>query len=56
MSMFLRSLAGLLLPLLIVSAHAQSLQALRNDSATPGDVLTYGMGYENPLAPAGGSP
>ncbi len=27
--------------------QAQSLDALRNDAATPGDVLTYGMGYNN---------
>lgn len=26
-------------------AHAQSLDTLRNDAATPGDVATYGMGW-----------
>ena len=26
---------------------AQGLDALKNDSGTPGDVLTYGMGYHN---------
>ena len=29
------------------AAQAQSLADLRNDQATPGDVLTYGMGYAN---------
>lgn len=29
------------------SAQAQSLEDLKRDSATPGDVLTYGMGYNN---------
>ncbi len=27
--------------------HAQSLDALKADATTPGDVLTYGMGYSN---------
>ncbi len=29
------------------AVQAQSLTDLRNDQATPGDVLTYGMGYSN---------
>ncbi|QJC57706.1 Quinohemoprotein alcohol dehydrogenase ADH IIB [Polaromonas vacuolata] len=29
------------------SAHAQSLDDLKRDAATNGDVLTYGMGYNN---------
>jgi alcohol dehydrogenase (cytochrome c) len=29
------------------SAHAQSLDDLKRDAATTGDVLTYGMGYNN---------
>ena len=29
------------------TVQAQSLDALKADSATPGDVLTYGMGYNN---------
>ena len=28
-------------------ARAQTLDDLKNDHATPGDVLTYGMGYAN---------
>lgn len=35
------------LALLATSLHAQSLDDLRRDHATPGDVLTYGMGYNN---------
>ncbi|OPF62843.1 PQQ-dependent dehydrogenase, methanol/ethanol family [Hydrogenophaga sp. H7] len=35
------------LALLATSLHAQSLDDLKRDSATPGDVLTYGMGYNN---------
>ena len=27
-------------------AEAQSADDLKNDSATPGDILTYGMGYD----------
>jgi len=30
---------------LIAAVHAQSTDDLRNDHRTPGDVLTYGMGY-----------
>jgi alcohol dehydrogenase (cytochrome c) len=41
-------LAGGLMALAIFSgAQAQGLDALKNDAATPGDVLTYGMGYNN---------
>ena len=29
------------------AAHAQTAADLRNDAATPADVLTYGMGYAN---------
>lgn len=35
------------LALLATGLHAQSLDDLKRDSATPGDVLTYGMGYNN---------
>lgn len=35
------------LALLATSLHAQSLDDLKRDNATPGDVLTYGMGYNN---------
>jgi alcohol dehydrogenase (cytochrome c) len=39
--------AAAALALLATSLHAQSLDDLQRDSATPGDVLTYGMGYNN---------
>jgi alcohol dehydrogenase (cytochrome c) len=42
-----RFLGGVALAALIGSAQAQSLQDLQRDHATPGDVLTYGMGYHN---------
>ncbi|MFC3682272.1 PQQ-dependent dehydrogenase, methanol/ethanol family [Hydrogenophaga luteola] len=35
------------LALLATSLPAQTLDDLKRDSATPGDVLTYGMGYNN---------
>jgi len=38
---------GATLLALAASAPAQSLDALKNDAATPQDVLTYGMGYNN---------
>ncbi len=46
---FLRStlLASVLACSGLPAAQAQSLADLRNDQATPGDVLTYGMGYAN---------
>lgn len=47
MSLFLRFLSAALPWLILTGAQAQSQQALRNDAATPGDVLTYGMGYHN---------
>ena len=31
----------------IPASQSQSLTDLRDDQATPGDVLTYGMGYSN---------
>ena len=40
-------LAGTLALAAAVPARSQSLDDLRNDQATPGDVLTYGMGYAN---------
>jgi alcohol dehydrogenase (cytochrome c) len=40
-------LGGAALSLLLGGAQAQSLDDLRRDNATPGDVLTYGMGYNN---------
>ena len=27
--------------------HAQTMDALKADANTPGDILTYGMGYSN---------
>lgn len=35
------------LTLLATGLHAQSLDDLKRDHGTPGDVLTYGMGYNN---------
>jgi alcohol dehydrogenase (cytochrome c) len=40
-------LGGALLAALVASAGAQSLNDLTQDNATPKDVLTYGMGYNN---------
>ena len=37
------ALAALMLP----QAQAQNTEALKNDATTPGDILTYGMGYSN---------
>lgn len=37
--------AGLTAALLSGTAFSQSAEALKNDAKTPGDVLTYGMGY-----------
>ena len=39
--------AAALLALGTSLAQAQSLDALKADAGTPGDVLTYGMGYNN---------
>jgi alcohol dehydrogenase (cytochrome c) len=36
---------SLALTMLALSAHAQSVQDLRNDASTPQDVTTYGMGW-----------
>jgi alcohol dehydrogenase (cytochrome c) len=41
------ALAGALALIAALPARSQSLDDLRNDQATPGDVLTYGMGYAN---------
>jgi alcohol dehydrogenase (cytochrome c) len=41
------ALAGALALATALPARSQSLEDLRNDQATPGDVLTYGMGYAN---------
>ncbi len=41
------ALAGALSLVATLPALSQSLDDLRNDQATPGDVLTYGMGYAN---------
>jgi alcohol dehydrogenase (cytochrome c) len=35
------------LALLATGLHAQTLDDLKRDNATPGNVLTYGMGYNN---------
>ncbi|RJP62873.1 MAG: PQQ-dependent dehydrogenase, methanol/ethanol family [Comamonadaceae bacterium] len=40
-------LGGLLLAALGLTTQAQSLNDLKTDHATPKDVLTYGMGYNN---------
>ncbi|HSW24886.1 MAG TPA: PQQ-dependent dehydrogenase, methanol/ethanol family, partial [Burkholderiaceae bacterium] len=40
-------LLGATLALLFCGAHAQNDQALKNDAKSTGDVLTYGMGYNN---------
>lgn len=42
-----RLLGSLALASLMGLAQAQGLDDLKRDSATPGDVLTYGMGYNN---------
>jgi alcohol dehydrogenase (cytochrome c) len=47
MQMTTRFLGGVALAALIGSAQAQSADDLKRDNATPGDVLTYGMGYNN---------
>src|SRR6478672_395627 len=38
-------LAALLTAAIPITALAQSLDDLKNDEKTPGDVLVYGMGY-----------
>ena len=40
-------MSGLMMATLLGGVQAQSLTDLRNDNVTPGDVLTYGMGYNN---------
>lgn len=40
-------LGGALLLAALGTAQAQTLDDLKRDAATPGDVLTYGMGYNN---------
>ena len=40
-------MSGLMMATLLGGVQAQSLTDLRNDNLTPGDVLTYGMGYNN---------
>ena len=42
-----RLVGGLIAVAIFSGAQAQGLDALKNDAATPGDVLTYGMGYNN---------
>ena len=42
-----RLVGGLIAAAIFSGAQAQCLDALKNDAATPGDVLTYGMGYNN---------
>lgn len=39
-------LGGFAVLLLSQAAAAQTLDDLKNDQATPGDILTYGMGYD----------
>lgn len=40
-------MSGLMMASLLGSVQAQSLTDLQKDHLTPGDVLTYGMGYNN---------
>ena len=40
-----RSLAATALACVACAGSAQTLADLRNDAATPGDVITYGMGW-----------
>ena len=40
-------LGAALCALVLGSAQAQDDQALKNDAKSAGDVLTYGMGYNN---------
>ena len=47
MQMTTRILGGVAMAALIGSVHAQSADDLKRDNLTPGDVLTYGMGYNN---------
>lgn len=42
-----RLVGGLIAAAIFSGAQAQGLDALKNDEKTPGDVLTYGMGYNN---------
>jgi len=42
-----RLAGGLIAAAIFSGAQAQGLDALKNDATTPGDVLTYGMGYNN---------
>ncbi|OYU10644.1 MAG: PQQ-dependent dehydrogenase, methanol/ethanol family [Comamonadaceae bacterium PBBC1] len=42
-----RLVGGLIAAAIFSGAQAQGLDALKNDATTPGDVLTYGMGYNN---------
>ena len=41
------ALAALALALALPLAQAQNAEALKADATTPGDVRTYGMGYNN---------
>lgn len=47
MTFHYRLVGGLIAAAIFSSAQAQGLDALKNDATTPGDVLTYGMGYNN---------
>jgi len=47
MTSHFRLAGGLMAVAIFSGAQAQGLDALKNDAATPGDVLTYGMGYNN---------
>ena len=47
MQMTTRILGGVAMAALIGSVQAQSAEDLKRDNLTPGDVLTYGMGYNN---------
>ena len=43
--LLMRGAAGLALSCALTVAHAQTVDDLRKDAATPGDVTTYGMGW-----------
>ncbi len=47
MTSYYRLVGGLIAAAIFSGAQAQGLDALKNDANTPGDVLTYGMGYNN---------
>ena len=47
MNSYGRIIGGMIAAAIFSGAQAQGLEDLKNDATTPGDVLTYGMGYNN---------